>query len=105
MNQLTGGATNSSAGRAAINYGMLTNPATAALSLGNIVGGFVGGSKEEAQARADQGAYENAIGNLRQNVENKINTTGLKNQFGVKANNAQDLELYKLLGMLDTTNL
>lgn len=105
MNQLTGGATNSGAGRAAINYGMLTNPATAALSLGNIVGGFVGGSKEEAQARADQGAYENAIANLRQNVENKINTTGLKNQFGVKANNAQDLELYKLLGMLDTTNL
>lgn len=105
MNQLTGGASNSNAGRAAINYGMLTNPATAALSLGNIVGGFVGGSKEEAQARADAQAYENAIGSLRQNVENKINTTGLKNQFGVKANNAQDLELYKLLGMLDTTNL
>lgn len=93
------------AGQAATNYAMLTNPVTAPLALANMFGNFVGGSSGEAQGRADYAAYQNALANLQQNITNKVNTSGLKNQFSVNQNNAQDLELYKLLGMLDTTNI
>lgn len=93
------------ASKAATNYAMFSNPVTAPLALANLFGSFVGGSSAEAQAVADRAAYQNALSNLSQNITNKINTSGLKNQLGVTKNTAQDLELYKLLGMLDTTNL
>lgn len=66
---------------------------------------LVGGSSSEAQSRADASAQQNALTNLQSNIQNKVNTSGLKNQLSV-ANNAQrDAELFKLLGLLDTTNL
>lgn len=90
---------------AATNYAMFTNPVTAPLALANMFGNFVGGSSAEAQGRADLAAQQNALADLQSNVANKINTSGLKNQFTVGKNTAQDLELFKLLGLLDTTNL
>lgn len=87
------------------NYAMFSNPVTAPLAIANIVGDFVGGSSAKAQAVADRAAYANALDKLRNNITNKINTSGLKNQFTVNQNTNQDLELFKLLGMLDTTNL
>lgn len=90
---------------AATNYALLSNPVTFLPGLANIFGGMVGGSSAEAQGRADYAAQQNALANLQANITNKINTSGLKNQLSVGKNTAQDLELYKLLGMLDTTNL
>lgn len=87
------------------NVAMLTNPVTAPLALAGMFGNFVGGSSAEAQGRADYAASIDALANLQKNVQNKINTTGLKNQLSVGQNTNQDLELFKLLGLLDTTNL
>jgi len=84
---------------------MLTNPLTAPLALASIFGSAVGGSSAEAQGRADFAAQQNALANLQANIQNKINTTGLKNQLSVGQNSQQDMELFKLLGLLDTTNL
>lgn len=84
---------------------MLTNPLTAPLALANIFGSAIGGSSAEAQGRADFAAQQNALANLQSNIQNKINTSGLKNQLSVGKNAQQDMELFKLLGLLDTTNL
>lgn len=69
------------------------------------VSSAIGGSSGEAQARADYAAQQNALAALRANIQNKIQSTGLKNQLTVGQNQAQDLELFKLLGLLDTTSL
>ena len=84
---------------------LLSNPVTAPLALAGIFGNAIGGSSAEAQGRADQAAYSNAVANLQGNLQNKINTSGLKNQLSVGKNAQQDAELFKLLGLLDTTNL
>jgi hypothetical protein len=84
---------------------LLSNPVTAPLALASIFGNAIGGSSAEAQGRADQAAYSNAVANLQGNLQNKINTSGLKNQLSVGKNAQQDMELFKLLGLLDTTNL
>lgn len=65
----------------------------------------IGGSSGEAQGRANYAAQQNALANLQSNIQNKINTSGLKNQLSVGKNAQQDMELFKLLGLLDTTNL
>jgi len=91
--------------KAASNLGLLTNPVTAPLALANMLGSTLGGSKAAAQGEADLKAREAAVANLQQNITNKINTSGLKNQLSVGQNAAQDMELFKLLGLLDTTNL
>lgn len=84
---------------------MLTNPLTAPLALANIFGSAIGGSSAEAQGRADFAAQQDALAKLQANIQNKINTSGLKNQLSVGKNAQQDMELFKLLGLLDTTNL
>lgn len=94
-----------SAGKNATNLAMLTNPLTASFALANMFGSAIGGSSGEAQGRADFAAQQNALANLQANIQNKINTSGLKNQLTVGQNQARDLELFKLLGLLDTTNL
>lgn len=66
---------------------------------------FIGGNKQKAQAEADLHAQEDAMAKLRAGIDSKINTTGLKNQLSVNKNSQQDMELFKLLGMLDTTNI
>lgn len=96
---------NSGTAKTATNLAMLTNPVTAPIALANMLGSFVGGSSAEAQGRADYAAGLNAVENLKGNIQSKINTTGLKNQLSVGQNTNQDLELFKLLGLLDTTNL
>lgn len=92
-------------GKTATDALMWTNPVTAPLALYGALGSTLGGSKAKAQGAADFAAQQNALANLRANLENKINTSGLKNQLTVNRNEAQDDELFKLLGMLDTTNL
>lgn len=84
---------------------MLTNPLTAPLALASIFGSAIGGSSAQAQGRADFAANQNALANLKANIQNKISSTGLKNQLSVGKNAQQDMELFKLLGLLDTTNL
>lgn len=63
------------------------------------------GSSAKAQNQANNAAQQNALANLQANLQNKINTSGLKNQLSVGKNAQQDAELFKLLGLLDTTNL
>lgn len=80
-----------------------------ALNLANKFTGAVsnalGGSSAAASGEANRNAYNAAVANLQANLTNKINTSGLKNQLSIKQNNQQDAELFKLLGLLDTTNL
>jgi hypothetical protein len=76
-----------------------------AFKLTQKLGSAIGGSSGEAQGRADFAAQQNALAALQENIKNKINTSGLKNQFTVGQNAAADAELFKLLGLLDTTNL
>jgi hypothetical protein len=73
------------------------------LALG--AGKFMGGSSAKAQGKANSEAQANAIADLQNKINQKIQSTGLKNQLSVKQNNQQDMELFKLLGLLDTTNL
>lgn len=82
-----------------------TNPVTAPLAMANILGSTLGGSKAAAQSEADYNAYQDALNKLRSNITSKINETGLKNQLTVNKNTQQDLELFKLLGLLDQTNM
>lgn len=82
-------------------FNFAINPLSAVSS----VGSFLGGSSSEAQARADQDAYNKALQALRTNITNKVNTSGINNQLSVGQNTGADLELLKLLGILDTTNL
>ena len=82
LSKLLGGGNNLTT-NVGTNYAMFSNPVTAPLAIANIVGDFVGGSSAKAQAVADRAAYSNAIANLQQNITNKINTSGLKNQFTV----------------------
>jgi hypothetical protein len=91
--------------QSATNLAMLTNQITAPMALANILGSTFGGSSAAAQGEADRNAQAAAVENLKANIQNKIQSTGLKNQFSVKQNEASDLELFKLLGLLDTTNL
>lgn len=105
IDKLQGLLGSSTAGKAATNYALFSNPLTAPMALANILGSTLGGSKAAAQGEADRAASANAIANLQSNILNKINTSGLKNQFSVGQNTAQDMKLYKLLGLLDTTNL
>lgn len=81
------------------------NLGNAYANLSNVVGSTLGGSKAAAQGEANRNAQANALANLQANITNKINTTGLKNQLSVNQNNERDMELFKLLGMMDTTNL
>ena len=84
----------------------VANPILAQAQLfGNIFGSSLGGSRAAAQGEADNNALNAAIANLRSNIDTKVNTTGLKNQLSVTKNNERDAELFKLLGMMDTTNL
>lgn len=82
-----------------------TNPVTAPLALANAAGSWLGGSKSKAQAIANSAAAQNALINLKANINKKVTDTGLRNQFSVGQNAENDLELLKLLGILDTTNL
>ncbi len=84
---------------------LLTNQLTAPYALANIFGSTLGGSRAAAQGQADTNAYNAAMVNLQANITNKINTSGLKNQLSIGKNAQQDMELFKLLGLLDTTNL
>lgn len=77
----------------------IANKISGALSTG------LGGSSAKAQGKANANAQAAAIENLRANITNKVNTSGLKNQLGVVSNAQRDAELFKLLGLLDTTNL
>ncbi len=92
-------------GNTATNLAMLGNPLTTTFALGGLLGNTLGGSKASAQNEADRNAQAAALADLQTNIQNKINTTGLKNQLSVGQNQARDLELFKLLGLLDKTNL
>lgn len=97
--------TNQGTEKAALNLAMMANPATAPFALASLIGSKLGGSSAAAQGEANANAQAAAIENLRANITNKVNTSGLKNQLGVVNNAQRDAELFKLLGLLDTTNL
>ena len=80
-------------------------PITAPLELAKFLGSSLGGSSSAARGKATAAAAGAAGADLQNKINQKILATGLKNQLSVKQNSQQDLELFKLLGLLDNTNL
>jgi hypothetical protein len=80
-------------------------PITIPLQIAKMLGTAIGGSSADASSEANRNAQAAAVADLQRNIQNKIQSTGLKNQLSVNQNNQQDMELFKLLGLLDTTNL
>lgn len=105
LNDMVGGfvSKNSPLGSDGARLAML--PITAPLELTKFLGSSLGGSSAKAQSGANAQAQANAIADLQNKINQKIQSTGLKNQLSVKQNNQQDAELFKLLGLLDNTNL
>lgn len=80
----------------------ITNPITTSILSGL---GVSFGSKSAAQSQAQRIADDRALQDLKNKLNQKVTDTGLRNQFSVGQNAKNDLELLKLLGILDTTNL
>lgn len=80
-------------------------PITAPLELAKFLGSSLGGSSSAARGKATAAAAGAAGADLQNKINQKVLSTGLKNQLSVKQNNQQDMELFKLLGLLDNTNL
>jgi hypothetical protein len=99
VNNLLGDTLGGLAGAPTLGMLNLTNKFTGAVS------NALGGSSAAASGEANRNAYNAAVANLQANIQNKIQSTGLKNQLSVNRNQQQDAELFKLLGLLDTTNL
>lgn len=73
-------------------------------NIGKEIGGALFGSsaglKEKAQAKANAAA----VADLKNKINQTLNNQGYSNQFNVLQDQERDIELLKLLGMLDQTN-
>lgn len=87
------------------NVALWSNPLTAPIMLAGAVGNWAGGSKAEAQQRADAAAHINAEAALRSNLSNYMKNQGVTNQFSVVNDQNRNNELLNLILGLDTTNL
>lgn len=73
--------------------------------VGNAVSGALFGSSSGLQAKADKQALKGAQKDLKKKVSQALVKQGYGNQLNVMQNDERDMELLKLLGLLDTTNV
>lgn len=86
------------------NASLLSGIGNVVADIGSGVSSGMFGNAAKASAKAERKAYDAAAADLQNKVKSTLDQSGYGNQFVTRSNTQRDMELLKLLGLLDTTN-